>query len=71
MPDLGVANAFMNGRSQAVRPPKAFRFKADEVTLERQGGGVLRSRHHWLPRSWSAAWCAAQAQTATRTGATP
>jgi antitoxin VapB len=37
MPSLAVAKVFMNGRSQAVRLPKAFRFGTGEVTVERLG----------------------------------
>ena len=32
---------FQNGRSQAVRLPKAFRFKGDEVTVRREGAAVI------------------------------
>ncbi len=37
---LAIAKVFMNGRSQAVRLPKQFRFEGDEVTVERQGKGL-------------------------------
>jgi antitoxin VapB len=33
----------MNGRSQAVRLPKEFRFDCDEVYIEKQGDAVLIS----------------------------
>lgn len=36
-----TAKIFMNGRSQAVRLPKAFRFDTDEVLIERQGDAVV------------------------------
>ena len=40
-----TAKIFMNGRSQAVRLPKEFRFDCDEVYVERQGDAViLRAR---------------------------
>lgn len=44
MSDIAIAKVFMNGRSQAVRLPKEFRFDTDEVTVERQADGsvVLR-----------------------------
>ena len=34
-----TAKLFMNGRSQAVRLPKAFRFDCDEVYVTKQGKG--------------------------------
>lgn len=36
-----TARVFMNGRSQAVRLPAAYRFKTDEVLIERRGGVVI------------------------------
>lgn len=57
MSDLAIAKVFMNGRSQAVRLPKEFRFNTDEVTVERQADGavVLRpmlgdARARWWAR---------------------
>lgn len=38
---LATAKVFTTGRSQAVRPPKAFRFDTDEVTIERVGDAVV------------------------------
>ncbi len=35
------AKIFMNGQSQAVRLPKEFRFKDDEVSVQKYGEGVL------------------------------
>ena len=35
------AKLFWNGRSQAVRLPKAFRFEGDQVRVRRMGVGVL------------------------------
>jgi antitoxin VapB len=35
------ARLFMNGRSQAVRLPREFRFEGDRVRLTRMGAGVL------------------------------
>ena len=32
-----TAKIFQNGRSQAVRLPKAFRFKAKEVKIRKEG----------------------------------
>ena len=36
-----TAKLFQNGRSQAVRLPKAFRFKGTEVIIRRQGEMVI------------------------------
>jgi antitoxin VapB len=36
-----VAKLFRNGRSQAVRLPREFRFDGDRVRLRRVGRGVL------------------------------
>ena len=38
-----VAKIFMNGRSQAVRLPKDFRFDCDEVYVRRQGEEIIIS----------------------------
>jgi antitoxin VapB len=35
------AKLFRNGRSQAVRLPREFRFEGDEVRIRRVAGGVL------------------------------
>jgi len=35
------ARLFRNGRSQAVRLPKEFRFEGDRVRVRRMGAGVL------------------------------
>jgi virulence-associated protein VagC len=40
-PALMRAKLFRNGRSQAVRLPKEFRFPGDEVTLRREGDAVI------------------------------
>jgi antitoxin VapB len=36
-----VAKLFKNGRSQAVRLPKEFRFKGTEVKIRKQGDKVI------------------------------
>lgn len=36
-----IAKLFWNGRSQAVRLPKAFRFEGDTVRIRRQGNAVV------------------------------
>jgi antitoxin VapB len=35
------ARLFWNGRSQAVRLPKEFRFEGDRVRVSRMGAGIL------------------------------
>lgn len=47
---MDTAKVFMSGRSQAVRLPKAYRFKGDEVLIKRVGNAVIL-----LPRqdSWN------------------
>jgi antitoxin VapB len=41
MPKQATAKLFKNGRSQAVRLPKEFRFEGKEVRIRRVPGGVL------------------------------
>ena len=36
-----TAKLFRNGRSQAVRLPKAFRFKGSEVKIRKEGDKVI------------------------------
>lgn len=38
---MSTAKVFQNGRSQAIRLPKAFRVDVDEVTLKRTPEGFL------------------------------
>jgi antitoxin VapB len=38
---METAKLFANGRSQAVRLPKEFRFDGDEVYVKKVPGGVL------------------------------
>ena len=38
-----TAKLFMNGRSQALRLPKAYRFDTEEVYISRQGKDLLIS----------------------------
>lgn len=38
-----TAKIFMNGRSQAVRLPKEFRFDTDEVYISKQGDKIIIS----------------------------
>jgi antitoxin VapB len=38
---MQTAKLFLNGRSQAIRLPKAFRFKGAEVYIKKVSDGVL------------------------------
>lgn len=38
---MRTAKLFQNGRSQAVRLPKEFRFKGSEVFIKREGNTVV------------------------------
>ena len=38
---MKTAKLFINGRSQAVRLPKAYRFEGNEVYIKKVAGGVL------------------------------
>jgi antitoxin VapB len=38
---MNTAKLFWNGRSQAVRLPKEFRFEGEEVRIRRQGKAVV------------------------------
>ncbi|NKB72077.1 MAG: AbrB/MazE/SpoVT family DNA-binding domain-containing protein [Candidatus Latescibacteria bacterium] len=46
-----VAKIFMNGRSQAVRLPKEFRFATAEVLIRKEGDEIILSPR---PTSWEA-----------------
>jgi len=41
MAKMAIAKLFRNGRSQAVRLPREFRFEGDRVRVRRVGRGVL------------------------------
>jgi antitoxin VapB len=41
-----TAKLFMNGRSQAVRLPKAFRFEGKEVYIKKVGNLVILIPYH-------------------------
>lgn len=41
MPETGIAKLFRNGRSQAVRLPREFRFEGTQVRVRRFADGVL------------------------------
>jgi len=41
MAETGIAKLFWNGRSQAVRLPREFRFQGDRVRVRRVGNAVV------------------------------
>jgi len=50
-----TAKVFQNGRSQAVRLPKAFRFKGKEVKIRQEGEKVILEpleKDHWPEGFW-------------------
>ena len=50
-----TAKIFQNGRSQAVRIPKPFRFKGNEVKISKEGDKVILEpleRIEWPERFW-------------------
>lgn len=49
------AKLFQNGRSQAVRLPKEFRFEGDEVEISRKGDSVILQpvRRSFSEEFWS------------------
>ena len=49
---MTTAKLFMNGRSQAVRLPREFRFSGDQVRVRRFGLGVLLEPAETDPDSW-------------------
>lgn len=49
MSTLHIAKVFQNGRSQAVRLPKEFRFNTTEVYIEKRGNCLILSPK---PTSW-------------------
>ena len=51
MPQAGIAKLFLNGRSQAVRLPREFRFEGTEVSVRRDpktGDVILSPRRKTL-----------------------
>ena len=51
-----IAKLFQNGRSQAVRLPKAFRFKGNEVKISKKDGKVILEpleRSEWPEGFWN------------------
>jgi antitoxin VapB len=49
-----TAKLFRNGRSQAVRLPREFRFEGDEVLIRQVGNGVLLEPKITDVRQWFA-----------------
>jgi virulence-associated protein VagC len=50
------AKLFQNGRSQAVRLPKAFRFPGSEVSIRREGDAVVLEpmrKRDWPKGYWA------------------
>ena len=52
MPKATTAKLFQNGRSQAVRLPKEFRFEGDRVRIRKVGQGVLLEPMKWGMKKW-------------------
>ena len=60
---MATAKVFRNGRSQAVRLPKEFRFEGDEVSIRRDGRRVILEplkRRSW-PKGYWESWRKASA----------
>ena len=52
---MTTARLFRNGRSQAVRLPKEFRFEGQEVSIRKDGKRVILEplkRKRWPPGYW-------------------
>lgn len=49
-----IAKLFTNGRSQAVRLPKEFRFPGDRVRIRKTGNGVLLQPLNFDTKAWFA-----------------
>ncbi len=55
---MPTAKIFRNGRSQAVRLPKEFRFEGDEIQIRRRGKQVILEpvrRRRW-PKDYWTSW---------------
>jgi virulence-associated protein VagC len=52
MPETGIAKLFRNGRSQAVRLPREFRFEGNQVRVRRLADGVLLEPLIADPADW-------------------
>ena len=52
---MTTARLFWNGRSQAVRLPKMFRFEGEEVSIRKEGNSVILEPIHiqtWPEGFW-------------------
>jgi antitoxin VapB len=54
MAETGIAKLFHNGRSQAVRLPREFRFEGTQVRVRRLSEGVLLEPLIADPAEWFA-----------------
>jgi len=54
MAEGGIAKLFRNGRSQAVRLPREFRFEGSQVRVRRVAEGVLLEPLISDPKEWFA-----------------
>lgn len=54
MAETGIAKLFRNGRSQAVRLPREFRFEGSQVRVRRVAEGVLLEPLISDPKEWFA-----------------
>jgi antitoxin VapB len=52
MAKTNIAKLFQNGRSQAVRLPREFRFEGDRVRIRRVGQAVLLEPIIQDPQEW-------------------
>src|SRR5258708_7241248 len=58
---MRTAKLFRNGRSQAVRLPKEFRFEGEELSIRREGDAVILEplRPQAWPKGYWRRWCKA------------
>ena len=63
-----VAKLFWNGRSQAVRLPREFRFEGDAVRVRRVPEGVLLEPMISDPKEWFAAMDRGRGEPFLKTG---
>jgi len=68
MAKSGVAKLFRNGRSQAVRLPKEFRFEGDAVRVRRVPEGLLLEPMISDTAKWFAAMDRRRGETFLKTG---
>jgi len=68
MAKSGLAKLFRNGRSQAVRLPREFRFEGDVVRVRRVPEGVLLEPIIPDPKEWFAAMDRRRGEPFLKTG---